>query len=936
MNDFNQNNSPLNKDKNPKSILNTDAEKLFKSMEEYNRYNPEDLVNTNNDNSIYKKPTDLVQNNLYQLKNKPNEEVSNDILSPQNKDADAAPTVVFSRGDFANSNRSSVDSKSTILEETANINKSRRRRRGNYSQEVPTAFQYNSKSESNVNYRNNNTQDIDLINNTFERNDEDSSNSRIQISSVERFKTPKRKNKFLILLLIFILMIVVFASLFKFIDFDKDSIFSKLKNKFESILPGSNEVKIENFSANTSTSAVVGDMLTLSLTSSKNVKNIRLVDVDNNVLDTVVNSTENNDVIIWTIDYKPNNNYKGIIWPQLLNKYGEWIDMKQNALSINIENPSEEAINTNNSNNTLASDDKINGVSDEDENNNDYLGRTPVPTEAPTSTPIPTVHVTATPTAEPTIEPTEEPTPEPTQAPTVTPRPTASPVPVSEAKPANSKSSDAMKLISTVYSGKKKVANFTRISEINMPDNNYYRLWKDGIFTFRGGPYRQNASEGAPKDGINENVLKVAWSYKVGGMQTRDKSLYGFGYMSQPSIIKWYKEARDFMNFHADKKDIKGLTEIIYASQDGKIYFLDLADGQATREPINTGFPMNSAVSVYPSSIPIFSVGQSVSFLKNKQIDGGYRIFSLLDQKQIYLINGRDKNAYFSNSTFDGTSLFDRFSDSMVVAGENGFLYTVMLNSEFKHSVPSLKISPTIDKIKSIQKGQAKKSVGIESSVSMLGKYAYIADSSGLVQCIDTSTMSVAWSTKLEDNIDTTIAIEAIDETNAYIYLGTTLQNRNKGNSVELYKINAYTGETVWRNEYKAQFDKKTVVGALASPLVGNGVLDDLVVFTVSDTKSTSYTAALKKSDGTEVWRKQLSGYSVSSPIAVYDYDNSFIIQGDSNGNLYLLDAKTGDELNVINLEGAIESSPAAYNGNIVVGTSGGQDKSKIYCITIN
>ena len=125
-------------------------------------------------------------------------------------------------------------------------------------------------------------------------------------------------------------------------------------------------------------------------------------------------------------------------------------------------------------------------------------------------------------------------------------------------------------------------------------------------------------------------------------------------------------------------------------------------------------------------------------------------------------------------------------------------------------------------------------------------------------------------------------------------------------------------------------------MGALASPVVGNGILEDIVIFTISDSDSSSYTIALNKDSGEEIWKKRLEDYSVSSPIVIYEDANAFEIQGDSSGNLYMIDAKTGEELHVIKLDGAIESSPAAYNGNIVVGTNGGKDKSNIYCITIN
>lgn len=958
------NNGPFD-DKNKRNtpISNDEIEKMFQSIEEHNRYSPEDLINKEKFNDSFKRAESNDQVNI----NKNNKEArERSFLSPEIKDSNAAPTVLFNREDFMkNNNLNNKTQDSNRVEENNNSlnnpnTQSRRRRRGNYSQ-LSEQKNNNNNIEASDSYminksdgRNNNSpsglSNMDLNKARVNRNDSEN-DTEIEINSkypsAEGIKNkPKLGKTILTIILIIIIILFAIIALFKFVNIDKNSFLYNIKSKIESILPGANDVKLENFSSNTDTSGFVGDNFIFSVTTSKNVKNVRIIDANNTVLDTVVHSTENDDIIIWTIDYNPISNYKGTIWPQLYTASGDWVDMKENSISLNIEpqitdTPIPEITDEIRSENLNDEDNDDNLYSDINDNiSSKAFDRTPVPSEIPTAmpkeveviTPTPIIAITATPS--PTIVPTS--TPEPTAEPTATPLPTASPVPVGTANAAEGKSADEMKIISSVYTGKKKVSGFTRTAEINMPDSDYYRLWKEGIFTFRGDAYHQNASQGSPKNGINENTLKIAWSYPVGGMQIKSGSVYGFGYMSQPAIIKWYKEAREFMNFNADKKDVKGLTEVIYASQDGNIYFLDLADGKETREKMKLGFPMNSAVSVYPSSIPIFSVGQNASFLKNRQVESGFRLFSLLDQKRIYFIDGKDKNAYFSNATFDGTALFDRFSDSMVVAGENGILYTVMLNSDFKHSVPSLSISPTIDKFISIKKGQPKKLVGKESSVSMLGKYAYMVDSYGLLQCVDVNTMSVVWATELGDNVDTTIAIDVIDENNAYLYLGNTLQNRNKGNEIQIFKINAYTGETIWSRSFNANYSKKKIVGALASPVVGNGILEDIVIFTISDSDSSSYSIALKKDNGEEIWKKRLEDYSVSSPIVIYEDANAFEIQGDSSGNLYMIDAKTGEELHVIKLDGAIESSPAAYNGNIVVGTNGGKDKSNIYCITIN
>ena len=70
-----------------------------------------------------------------------------------------------------------------------------------------------------------------------------------------------------------------------------------------------------------------------------------------------------------------------------------------------------------------------------------------------------------------------------------------------------------------------------------------------------------------------------------------------------------------------------------------------------------------------------------------------------------------------------------------------------------------------------------------------------------------------------------------------------------------------------------------------------------------------------------------------SSPVDIYDkYGNGYMIQGDSLGNLHLIDGKNGNILNTITLNGNIESSPAIFKNTLVVATRNGT----IYGINID
>lgn len=58
------------------------------------------------------------------------------------------------------------------------------------------------------------------------------------------------------------------------------------------------------------------------------------------------------------------------------------------------------------------------------------------------------------------------------------------------------------------------------------------------------------------------------------------------------------------MNMYDSAKSKAGLVEVIYATMDGKIYFLDLETGEKTRDPINIGVPFKGAGSLDRAASP--------------------------------------------------------------------------------------------------------------------------------------------------------------------------------------------------------------------------------------------------------------------------------------------------------------------------------------------
>lgn len=161
-----------------------------------------------------------------------------------------------------------------------------------------------------------------------------------------------------------------------------------------------------------------------------------------------------------------------------------------------------------------------------------------------------------------------------------------------------------------------------------------------------------------------------------------------------------------------------------------------------------------------------------------------------------------------------------------------------------------------------------------------------------------------------------------------FLYTGTEVDNVGRDGNAHIRKIDGLTGEVIWQREYPAFYYPGVVGGVLATPVLGKKSIDDLVVFTIAryGQRYSGLMVALHKQTGEEMWRLEMPNYAWSSPVDIYDHDgNGFLVQGDSIGNLQLLDARTGKQIHSINLGSNIEATPAVYENMIIVGTRGGK-----------
>lgn len=704
-----------------------------------------------------------------------------------------------------------------------------------------------------------------------------------------------------------------------------------------------------------------------NLTTSKSVTQVRLVDEEGTPLGaTGIPVTENADGIIWMINLPVNDGFEGSVLAEIYDGVN-WIETGlSQALEIAMPGPTSTI--------DVAA---FNEATDEPETEEPekIVTEEPVPeeTEAPTqppmdeATPTPTLMITATPTVavaatptgvpaelaatqaplteapaedEPEEEPEvpdegledlpeEEPEEEETPAPTATPPLTG--VAASSADPGLIRDT-------VIYNGSSKVDSYTRDRALNMPVADSYITQPYGVMTYRGNAFRQNAAVGTVGD-ISEMAL--AWTAEAGSAKGANSTYYGIGWTGQAAIIKWSKEVRAATNIAEAKKNTTALKEVIIAGLDGKIYFLDLADGEPTRNAINLGYPMRGTPSLHPLGYPIMTVGQYARKMAKGTGDIGLRFYNLLTQKQDYWIDGLDGKAnrpYYGVGAFDTSALIDPNTDTLVAIGTNGMLYTANLNTEYSVAEEKVTIKPTVVSMKSRTKGQASKNVAVQSSPAMYGSYVYYADMEGILRCVDTTTMTTVWAVDTGDAVEAAIALDMDGDGSLWLYTANTLETRSRGDC-SIRRYNALTGEEDWKLAVNlAKLKGEKISGAMASPVIGQYGLENMAYFTLSGVSAGGAAAifgegaeaangvllAMDKASGKIVWAHRLDAYSYSSPVAVYSAEGcGWIIQASSSGVLTLLDGMTGDVVNTLKVEGTIDASPAVYNDTLVIGTTG-------------
>jgi hypothetical protein len=583
-------------------------------------------------------------------------------------------------------------------------------------------------------------------------------------------------------------------------------------------------------------------------------------------------------------------------------------------------------------------------------------------TDTPGSSLPPSESVQLTPPESSGSLPTEGTTP--TEEPTPTPAPSLAvdlvPAAVEDTQPSK------FGFETHVYVDNEETTSYTRSGSVSLPTGAEYTAL-EGVTTYRGNNYRDASSWGTA-DITNGKLNLLTNINKTTGKIGR---WGGSGCTGQPLVVTWPDKTREKMTSLYDEfKSKQGFTEVIMASLDGNIYFMELSTGAKTRDPIKIGAPTKGTPSLDPRGYPIIYVGQGLNpeGSDTASNDMYVRAYSLIDGKLLYSFGAKTKDPYAVRGwqAYDASPLVDAATDTLIEPGENGILYTVKLNTQYDEEAGTLTMSPepivkytyTSTRNKSSYGGTGV--WGMENSPAGWRNYLFFTDNIGMLQCVDLNTMKLVYANDLENDSDVSMVLEE-DIANQGIYLYTGCEyDDTVANATETTgtcyarKINGLTGEILWSRPFTVYtaIDGSVDGGILASPILGKEgtTMEGLIIYTVSsvikdDGTKTAMVVALDKETGDIKWQVDMenSGWTPASPVPVYTADGQgYIVQCLYGGEIKLIKvdgdtASVSDSVNVGEKMGTeepnnFEATPVVFGNTIVVGSR----SSHFFFLTIN
>lgn len=441
-------------------------------------------------------------------------------------------------------------------------------------------------------------------------------------------------------------------------------------------------------------------------------------------------------------------------------------------------------------------------------------------------------------------------------------------------------------------------------------------LYKEapGQLTFRGGPLRDADFGGTVKGRPTKVVQK--WMFETKNDQRPTKLGTwggGTGWTAQPLYIEWSDSARArFQHERGGLLDSLPRQEVMVGSLASEVYFLDFATGKESRTPLDTHTPVKGTMCLDPTLNGNLYVGQAMP----REVSVGRITYNLFSHKETYY-HDRDNASWVAWQGNDS---------SPIVAG--GFLFFPSENGcVYKYRVvgDSVELHTTLR-----WKANDKPAAGTENSMVIYRNYGFLGNNRGDIMCFELNTMKPIWYYDNHDDIDASMVCEVVNDSIPFLYCGCEVDQQGVSGIAHFVKLNGLTGECVWENPIpckKLNLGGKHFDGGFYStPLLGHGNCEDLIFTNVcqrENSKVAEFTA-FKKETGEIVYQVPMKTWAWSSPVGFYNENNElFIFTGDTAGNAYLIEGKTGKVIFTEHMVNNFESSPVVVGNELVVGSRG-------------
>ena len=437
-----------------------------------------------------------------------------------------------------------------------------------------------------------------------------------------------------------------------------------------------------------------------------------------------------------------------------------------------------------------------------------------------------------------------------------------------------------------------------------------------GIFTFRGNQERSAPYVGK-LDGTPDSLVTVWKFYTSMDLRATNHGTWGggTGWTGQPLYVEWPDTmAESFRNDTLACATLPSNREVIFASLDGNVYFLDFETGRPSRDTISVSNPIKGTPMLDPLHWSRLYVGHGL--LADRAHGWGQLTIDLQRHRIIHRLLD-DSRAWRSWHANDASPL--RVGQFVFNVSENGTIYKWLVTPEGRrlHSSMQYRIDDSVGS-------------GFEASMSAWRNYGYVNDNHGNLVCVNLDNLRPVWRYDLGDDCDCTPVV-CHEEDGTFVYAGCEVDRHPSDSLCRFVKLDALRGDTIWTlqtvsarcNKEGKHFDG----GYYASSLPGRGNCADLIFNNrVRNLEGQNgELVAIDRRTGQERYVAPLRHYAWSSPVGfLNERDEFFVLTFDTVGRCYIFDGSSGRILYSRIVGGNFESSPIVIGDEVVVGSRDG------------